>query len=99
MVGNGDLGQLRVGYQQAALFRSWRLTTDEEVLRAVAQTIVDAKVSNVDLYWCTQNPLDLGLWMGSSWWVWKGVSVIDPIKVGGPIKIVAQGVPQAQLHF
>lgn len=76
MVMTGAVGKLRVGYQDAAMLRNWNLTLDSEAL-GPPRALVVGVILDIDRFWISQSPLDLGLLLGASWWVWEKVTLKD----------------------
>lgn len=77
MVLTGDIGKLRVGYHEVAKLAKWRLTRREDVLNAESSELT-AVVTARDAFWISQsNVVDVELWMGTTWWKWKGATISD----------------------
>lgn len=90
----GDEAKIMVGYHVAARLRSWQVVS-HPVLGG-QNTIMEAVVERCDRLWASMIPSEVGLWMGSAWWVWHRVMVLTPIEAGQPISIQLIGDPVAQ---
>lgn len=74
MVATGDTGKLWVGYQEAAVLASWRLTRNETVLGA--GTELTAVLAHRQDYWLEHNEkFDVSLQMGGHRWVWYNATI------------------------
>lgn len=70
---SGRSGELRVGYQRAALLGEWTITPSSN--RPNTFTFhTDAVEENP--HWYRQSPLDLVLALGTTEWVWRNVSIL-----------------------
>lgn len=68
----GISGELRHGYQVAARFGKWTLTTKDDA------GIVSVSDLEPDAYWFDQQPQSLRLDIGSRVWVWREIEQIGP---------------------
>lgn len=90
----GERGELRVGYQWAATITQWNLTCNQVSLASV-DSILRSRVESADLYWSTQLPMRIRLWMGNAWWVWERVHILTPLRKGEIVEIKLEGDPIA----
>lgn len=88
----GDIGELRVGPRRAVTFRRWSFVFGNETLGKVIMHGT-GQVELTDRFMSTQGPLDMWLWMGKSWWVWRGVQVKGDILPRNTVEIWAEGNP------
>lgn len=88
----GDRAELRVLYKVAAALGRWQGSIRQQVLARV-DVDVSARVIMADEFWSHQRPIDLWLWMGRAYWVWRNVDVLGPI--GSTVEITAHGQPEA----
>ncbi len=92
------IGKLRVGYRDAATLGKCVITRSQPTLGPPETNLV-AKVSNCDEYWSTQRPVQVGIWMGESWWVWTKAEVDGTIVSGNLVSVALSGAPDARLTF
>lgn len=95
---SGDLGLLRVGYQQAVIIGKWSLTCKQDALGLPAASIT-AIIRSVDDFWINQEPKTIGLFMGNSWWTWNRVKLSAPICEGSTVELSVEGNPTAVDKF
>ncbi len=81
----GEGGQLRCGYQSAALLGSWTLTREQQT------TTVRAAVVESDSYWMRHKPLDLRLSFVHRVWAWSNVACTQE---GGSVVLVMTTAPE-----
>lgn len=72
MRASGTAGALRVSYQVAADLGAWEIVLAPRLPRVFT---FSGTVLREHTYWITQAPLDLVLSLGSSEWLWRGVTV------------------------
>lgn len=85
---------MRVGYQWAASIANWSLTCKQSTLASMDSILV-ARVGSIDLFWSTQLPIQIRLWMGSAWWVWDKVHILTPLQYGQTMEAKLEGNPVA----
>lgn len=68
----GTSGELKVGYQRAAVLGTWTLEASKAHPMRFA---VEAEVRETDSFWITQKPLTLILIFGRFRWQWYEVKV------------------------
>lgn len=98
MVMTGDLGKLYVGYQLAATLRGWTITRQQLALGDPTVSLVGV-VEKCNVFWSTQRPLILGVWTGSSWWIWTKIKCDDEITERATVYLELDGGPIAKLDF
>lgn len=97
--GSGDVAALRVVYQRAAELVHWSMTAAQPALGGGLIVTVTARVKSVDQFWISQSPVDLGLYMGSVWWIWEKVVIGGDFIERGTVTIKAVGKPEARSRF
>lgn len=75
MRASGQHGELRVGYQQAAVLAGWEITPSPAPGPPPLTYTLRARVTHENSYWITQRPYSLALSLGPTEWVWHGVDV------------------------
>jgi len=68
----GKSGELRAGYQQAAVLGRWSATRDSD-----GGWTVEAQPEHVHDFWITYQPLDCVLQVGTDRWRWREVEILD----------------------
>ena len=81
----GVKGELRYGYQTAALLSKWALTP-----AVGGGSRCDAKLKDINEYWLAMSPLTVVLSLGSRRWVWE---VQDLRLHGASAVIMVKGQP------
>lgn len=97
MTATGEIGVVKVGFQQAASIRRWTLTHSNKVLGSASTTIV-ARVVGCNTYLTTFRPTSVWLDMGTVWWRWNKVVSITPILPGTTVEIEVEGTPEIEKH-
>lgn len=85
----GVSGELRVGYQQAALLGKWEMQVPTSL-----ENVFEATLRQVDEYWITQRPLILVLHINAKQWRWTLDGEID--RSGGKVRFAVKGKPQVR---
>lgn len=67
----GPRGTIRCGYQTAATLGAWSI-----VPRAPKGVSFEGALVDAHDYWLDQDPLDLVLAVGSTEWIWRGITVV-----------------------
>jgi hypothetical protein len=81
----GAGGELRYGYQQAAVLGAWRL---------LGSRTVEAAVLRKHDVWADCRPLTLRLRMGGVTWEWVGV---EPAFDGAAVRVAVNGIPSVSV--
>lgn len=88
MKAEGPEGELRVGYQRAALLGRW--TLDATPIVPMTKFAITARVRQTDSFWSTQSPMTLTLSFGLFRWEWERVT---PLFENGSVQINVYGKP------
>jgi hypothetical protein len=87
---SGVRGAVMVGHRLAYTLGRWSLTRTPAALGDVSSTLI-ADVKSRDVFWSTQEPLDVLLDMGrGAWWRWRVGQLTD----GGKLTIRVVGDPE-----
>lgn len=73
MKASGPAGELRVGYQHAAVLGAWRLEMTPTI--PMIRCDIEAAVVSSDAFWSTQRPMILDLRFGRFHWIWEQTMV------------------------
>ena len=79
----GTGGDIRVGYQRAALLGKWSLTATG--YQPQVSYTLDATVLERDEYWFFESPHDVSLVMGKRHWLWRNVTVTGDTTITGEL--------------
>lgn len=92
----GDKGRLEVGYQFAAEFRDWSLSSDHGAMGSL-DTVIQGKVVRVDDFWSTQRPMVVKVFMGGKWWKWAVPATEELVlRVDARFEITVTGQPELE---
>lgn len=91
MRASGQHGELRVGYQQAAVLGAWEITPSPAPGPPAPTFALRAQITHENQYWITQAPFSLALSLGPSEWVWHNVALR---RDGTELQVDLHGSPQ-----
>jgi hypothetical protein len=91
----GTIGELRCGFQVAARFTTWKISFQQATI-GLLTVACEGRVTEVNDFYSTQRPLDLWVWMGEAWWVWKDVNVAGEIGQKQNFALSTRGNPEAR---
>lgn len=74
MRATGPSGTLRAGYQWAADLGTWEIAAASEPGKPAAFAF-SSRITRQHDYWIEQETLDLSLAIGSTEWLWRGITV------------------------
>ncbi len=87
MRASGSGGELRYGYQRAAVLGPWVIESEDRV-----GFVFRAELVEEHPVWLGHRPLDLILALGPVEWTWRGV---EPATTDGTVRIVLDRKPDA----
>ena len=86
---SGIGGELRVGYQCAAVLGAWSLEATPTV--PMLRFVITARIVTSNTYWLATRPLTLCLQFGRFRWAWEHVC---PVVDGRQLQLTVTGKPQ-----